>query len=128
MSSGWTISQMESGFIASPEYYAQAGSTDAGWVTKLYTDVLGRPSGAGEVAEWTQKLDAGAPRDQVAMGFLLSTEHLTTVVNGHYLHLLHRGIDPTGLNTWVGILQGNGRDEAIIGGIIASDEYWGSPS
>ena len=72
MSSGWTISQMESGFIASPEYYAQAGSTDAGWVTKLYTDVLGRPAGAGEgrqrpllgvvVAAISQPGEVGRPR------------------------------------------------------------------
>ena len=43
MGAGWTISQMESGFIASDEYYARAGSTPAGWVTKLYADVLGAP-------------------------------------------------------------------------------------
>ena len=64
-------------------------------------------------------------RNQVAMGFLLSTEHLTTVVNGYYQHLLGRGIDPSGQRTWVGILQAGGRDEAIIGGIIASAEYYG---
>jgi Domain of unknown function (DUF4214) len=59
------------------------------------------------------------------MGFLLSTERLTTVVNGYYVDLLGRGIDPTGQRTWVGILQRGGRDEAIIGGIIASAEYYG---
>jgi hypothetical protein len=116
---------MESGFIASPEYYAKAGSNDAGWVTKLYTDVLGRPAGTAEVAYWTATLDTGSRRDQVAMGFLLSTERLTTVVNGHYQALLGRGIDPSGQTTWVGILQRGGRDEAIIGGIISSEEYYG---
>ena len=59
------------------------------------------------------------------MGFLLSTERLSTVVDGHYRHLLGRGIDPSGQGTWVGILQAGGRDEAIIGGIIASEEYYG---
>ena len=125
MGRGWTISQMESGFIASAEYYAKAGSTDAGWVTKLYADVLGRPAGPEEVAYWTGCLRAGLARDRVAMGFLLSTERLRTVVDGYYLHLLGRGIDPSGQRTWVGILQAGGRDEAIIGGIIASEEYYG---
>jgi hypothetical protein len=74
--------------------------------------------------EPTQRPDAGARRDQAAMGFLLSTERLSTVVNGHYLHLLGRGIDLSGQATWVGILQAGGRDEAIIGGIIASAEYY----
>ena len=124
MGAGWTVSQMESGFIASPEYYARAGSTDAAWVATLYTDVLGRGAGPDEVAYWTQQLGAGASRDQVAMGFLLSTERLSTVVDGHYQHLLGRGIDPSGQQTWVGILQAGGRDEAIIGGIISSEEYY----
>ena len=125
MERGWTISQMESGFIASAEYYTKSGSTDAGWVTKLYADVLARPAAPSEVAGWTAHLRAGMGRDQVAMGFLLSTERLNTVVDGHYQHLLGRGIDPSGQQTWVGILQAGGRDEAIIGGIIASQEYYG---
>ncbi|HUX71475.1 MAG TPA: DUF4214 domain-containing protein, partial [Cellulomonadaceae bacterium] len=125
MSSGWTISQMESGFIASAEYYAKAGSTPAGWVTTLYADVLGRTAGPSEVAFWTGQLAGGASRSQVAMGFLLSTERLSTVVNGYYQHLLGRDLDPAGQSTWVGILQAGGRNEAIIGGIIASQEYYG---
>jgi hypothetical protein len=125
MGRGMTIEQMESGFIASPEYYAKSGSTDAGWVTKLYADVLGRSAAPSEVAGWTSALSRGMRRDQVAMGFLLSTERLTTVVNGYYVDLLGRGIDPSGQRTWVGILQAGGRDEAIIGGIIASAEYYG---
>ena len=64
-------------------------------------------------------------RSKVAMGFLLSTERLRTVVNGYYLHLLGRSIDPSGQRTWVEILQRGGRNEAIIGGIIASGEYYG---
>ena len=59
------------------------------------------------------------------MGFLLSTEHLNTVVDGYYVNLLGRHTDLTGQRTWVGILQRGGRDEAIIGGIIASAEYYG---
>lgn len=124
MSSGWTISQMESGFIASDEYYSKAGSTPDGWVTKLYADVLGRTAAPSEVAFWTGQLAGGASRSQVAMGFLLSTERLSTVVDGYYQHLLGRGLDPTGQSTWVGILQAGGRNEAIIGGIIASPEYF----
>jgi Domain of unknown function (DUF4214)/Lectin C-type domain len=124
MGSGLTVSQLESGFIASVEYYAKAGSTDDVWVTKLYADVLGRTSGPAEVASWTGQLAGGASRTQVAMGFLLSTEHLNTIVTGYYQDLLGRGLDPSGRSTWVSILQAGGRNETIIGGIIASAEYW----
>jgi Domain of unknown function (DUF4214) len=125
MGRGMTIEEMESGFIASPEYYSKSGSTDAGWVTQLYADVLGRGAGPSEVTGWTAQLRTGTQRGQVAMGFLLSTERLTTVVDGYYQDLSGRGTDPSGQRTWVGILQAGGRDEAIIGGIIASDEYYG---
>ena len=124
MGSGWTISQMESGFIASDEYYARAGSTPAGWVTSCMPTCWGAPRASSEVAFWTGQLAGGVPRSQVAMGFLLSTERLSTVVDGYYQHLLGRSPDAPGRGHWVGILQAGGRNEAIIGGIIASDEYW----
>ena len=125
MNAGWTISRMESGFITSPEYYARAGSTPAGWVGLLFTDVLGRSAGSSEVAYWVQRIGSGMPRDAVAMGFLLSTERLNTVVAGYYGSVLGRGIDLAGQAYWVAILQAGGRNEAIIGGIVASEEYWG---
>jgi hypothetical protein len=124
MQAGITIQEMEAGFLASAEHYAAGGGTDAAWVTRLYQQVLGRSAGASEVRSWTSELAAGASRYHVAMGFLISTEHLTTVVDGHYVHLLDRHIDPTGARSWVGDIQQGARVEAVIGGIIASAEYF----
>ena len=125
MAQGWTIERIGSGFISSDEYYAAAGSTPAGWTRALYRDVLGRGAAPDEVAFWVEQQARGQSRTAVALGFLLSTEHLSTVVDGYYEHLLRRGLDPTGQATWVARLQAGGRDEDIIGGILASDEYWG---
>lgn len=125
MAAGWTIAQMEAGFIASGEYWDRSGGTPAGWVTTLYTDVLDRSPAPSEVAYWTGRLETGASRGVVAMGFLLSTEHLTSVVDGYFQWLLGRGLDPSGRSYWVSVLQAGGRDEAIIGGIVASAEYVG---
>ncbi len=127
MQSGVTIQHMESGFLASPEYYNKAGGTDAAWITKLYGHVLGRSPSSADLQAWTTALGNGANRQSVARGFLMSTEHLADVVNGHYLHLLGRGIDPTGRQGWVSAIQGGVRVEAVIGGIIASDEYFNKP-
>ncbi|WP_028044927.1 DUF4214 domain-containing protein [Cellulomonas sp. URHE0023] len=124
MNSGLTIEQLDSGFIASDEYWADAGSTKAGWVRALYSDVLGRDAADAEVAAWVGQLDLGATRAQVAMGFLLSTEYLSSVVDGYYWWLLGRGLDPVGRTSWVSAIQQGSRDEQIIGGIVASDEYW----
>jgi hypothetical protein len=124
MNRGFTVSQIEAGFISSPEYFLKAGNTNAAWVQKLYGDVLGRVAGDAEVSFWTTRLSTGMSRDQVAMGFLLSAERLGTVVDGYYLKFLGRSVDPSGRATWVKILQAGGRNETIIGGIIASPEYF----
>ena len=124
MRRGLTIQQMESGFISSPEYYGKAGGTPSSWVRKLYADVLGRSAGASEVNHWVSVLSRGASRSDVALGFLLSTEHLATVINGHYQHLLGRNLDPAGKITWVQAIQRGVRIERVIAGIIASAEYW----
>jgi hypothetical protein len=62
-------------------------------------------------------------RGTVALGFLYSTEHLTTVVDGYYVDLLRRHIDPSGQATWVGQIQACHRDEEIIASIVSSAEY-----
>lgn len=124
MGRGMTIQEMEAGFLASPEYYEKAGNTDAGWVRTLYQHVLGRSAGASEVAHWVDKLNRGSTRRSVSLGFLLSTEHLTSVVDGYYVELLDRNIDPSGKVTWVTKIQQGSRVEQIIGGIIASEEYF----
>jgi hypothetical protein len=124
MGAGGTIQQMEGGFISSPEYYAKAGGTDEQWVGKLYLHVLGRLPASSEVDHWVRAVRSGMSRYQVAMGFLLSTEHLASVVDGYYWELLGRGIDPAGRSTWVSAIQHGARVEAIIGALVASDEYF----
>lgn len=124
MAAGMTIEQLDAGFISSDEYWIGSGGTSADWVRALYADVLGRGADGSEVTFWQGQLSRGATRYQVAMGFLLSTEYLSTVVDGYYWWLLGRGLDPTGRGTWVSAIQHGARDEQIIGGIIASDEYW----
>ena len=123
MNAGTTIQHMESGFVASDEYFARAGGTTGGWVAQLYVDVLGRAASAAEVDSWSQVIAGGTSRSQVALGFLFSAEHLSTVIEGHYQHLLGRGLDPTGNQAWVSAIQSGTRVEAAIGGIIASAEY-----
>jgi len=123
MRSGVTIQQMEAGFVGSAEYYAKAGGTDAAWVAQLYQHVLGRAAADTEIQAWVAALARGSSRYQVAMGFLVSYEHLTDVVDAYYRDLLGRGIDPTGNHGWVTAIQRGVRVEAVIAGIVASDEY-----
>lgn len=124
MNQGLTIQQMQAGFVASDEYYAQAGGEPSGWVGKLYANVLGRTAAPDEVSAWTTAISGGSSRGEIALGFLISSEHLSTVIDGNYQHLLGRGIDPTGQAGWVGAIQQGTRLEAVIGSIVASPEYY----
>ena len=124
MQRGMTIQVMEGGFVASAEYYLQAGNTDRAWVGRLYRDVLGRAAGAPEVDHWTGELRRGVSRLSVAMGFLLSTEQLVQEVDTRYRHLLGRPVDASGRASWPAAIQRGHRLEAVVGGIVASQEYY----
>jgi len=121
---GSTTFTVETGLVASREYYAQAGSTQAGWVRRVYLDVLGRTATTSEVTYWVQHLANGTSRAHIAMTRLLSTAHLTTVVDGYYRRFLGRRVEPGGGQTFVSLLQAGKQDEAVVGTIIASAEYW----
>lgn len=123
LASGRTLQNMEAGFIASPEYYQRGGGTPAGWVTKLYQDVLGRTAGPTEIGFWVNRLSTGASRGSVAMGFLNSDEHLGSVIDGYYRDLLGRTLDSSGRATWVAALQRGTRIESVIGALVSSSEY-----
>lgn len=123
MRAGRPIEAVHTGFIASDEFYAASGGTPEGWVRNLYRTVLDREPSQPEVDWWVAAIGAGMNRGTVAGGFLYSTEHLTSVVDGYYQWLLHRPIDPVGARDWVTRIQHGYRDEAIIAGIVASPEY-----
>lgn len=120
MARGRTVQEIEAGFLASAELYQAAGGTPQGWVTRLYQLVLHRDPAPSEVAYW---VSSGLNRGSIAMGFLLSTEHLLTVVDGYYRSLLGRSIDQAGGLWWAQAIQRGTRVEQIIAGIVSSDEY-----
>jgi hypothetical protein len=120
MAGGRTVQQIEAGFLASAELYQAAGGTPEGWVTRLYELVLHRNPAPSEVAYW---VSSGLNRGSIALGFLLSTEHLLGVVDGYYRSLLGRPIDAPGGLWWAQAIQRGARVEQIIAGIVSSDEY-----
>ena len=123
MNRGLHIQHMEAGFLASQEYFDVWGEgTNAGWIRSLYVDVLGREASAADVQAWLPAI-AREGREQVARGFLYSTEKLETDVDGYYRWLLRRPLDGVGRAGWVRAIQSGVRVEVIIAGIIASDEY-----
>lgn len=100
----WSVSQMAASFVASDEFQRKYGSlTDRAFVTRIYTDVLGRPADHGGVDFWTKRLAAKRmTRAQVMVGFSESSEYRRTQATNTdvavaYLALVERM--PTGEET-----------------------------
>ncbi len=66
---GYRIDRLMASMAASPEFSAQAGGTDAGFVDLLYERILDRAPEPAGAAYWTGELAAGVPRWRVARAF-----------------------------------------------------------
>src|SRR5262249_34830619 len=74
LGTGGTLEQAQAALMSSPEYLQTRGSgTSSGFVTALYQDALHRSPDAGGLAQYTQALDQGASRLQVAGAIFGST-------------------------------------------------------
>ena len=110
--------------LGSGEFYADSGGTPSGFVTALYTKLLGRAPESGGLAFWENQLSSGAARSAVAAGILSSTEYRSDFVEAQYLHLLGRGADAGGLSYWVAQLAGGASNESVIAGFVGSPEFY----
>lgn len=93
------------------------------FVEKLYQDVLNRTASDAEILGWSNQLDAGAGRGQVALMFLGSAEYQTILINNIYLKLLSRPVDPSGLFFWLGEMQAGVSPETVRAVVASSPEY-----
>ena len=109
--------------LGSNEYFSKAGGTNAAFVTKAYSDVLGRiPDPSGQ-AYWTNKLDKGADRGSVALQFLSSTEARRNIVKDQYLRFLDRYPTTAEAATWVAALPGATGEQDLIASLVSSGAY-----
>src|SRR5487761_1086456 len=108
LDSGTRENQFSTSLIASPEYYANHGGSDSGFVMALYQDVLSRSASAGDVAYWDSQLAGGETRSAVAAAFIDSAEHHAALIDGYYLDYLNRPAAPGALGYWQSFLAGGG--------------------
>jgi hypothetical protein len=124
LQAGATFEQVEAAVIGSPEYYLRRGAdSDAGFLSALYADVLGRSIDPVGLAIWSQALQAGESRTAVAQGVLASQESNVREVEGLYHWLLGRDADPAGLAGCVGAANSGVPDEVLASMLAGSSEY-----
>jgi uncharacterized protein GlcG (DUF336 family) len=124
LAAGSTAEQVAAILAGSDEYFqTRGGGTNAGFLSALYQDALRRQIDASGQASFTQFLQAGTSRIDVALIVLNSLEYHQDLVAGFYQQFLHRPADPAGLTVYVGALQGGARAEQVVAAILASAEY-----
>lgn len=124
MRAGLTDEQLEAKFIASDEFYRQAGGNDRGWVDSLYEHLLGRGADAQGEEFWVRRLHAGQRRYDAAFGFTGSLEREAQRIQGDYQQFLGRSADGQGIGYWVVQFARGLTNELLITGFAASDEYF----
>lgn len=117
---------------ASDEFFNRAGGTNDGFLTALYQDLLGRVGDAPSVALWQSQLAGGASRNDIAQGFVKSSEFHTMLVNdppssatvaGWYQTYFHRDADQAGASFFAGQLDHGTSLEKVQLEMLGSDEY-----
>ena len=119
---------MEARLLGSAEYLqTRGGSTNDGFLTALYGDVLARGPDTTERAKWDQALGHGTTRAQVAAALFASLEYDQDLVRSFYENFLRRPADSVGLSHFTGALQHGTTDNVVIAAILASVEYFTRP-
>jgi hypothetical protein len=107
LQSGVTPPRVQADILGSSEFFANAGSTNQGFLTALYQDVLFRAPDSSGNTFWLNALASGVSRTTVAYDFVTSQEaavdRLTDVA---YESILGRAPDSAGLSFWAATLTG----------------------
>lgn len=130
---GCTLEQVAAQIAGSPEFVrTQTDGTIASWLNAFYLDALFRPIDPGSLAYWSEAF-AKATRAQIAEDIftagplpgLPANEYRMDLVSSYYSQFLDRSAaaDPGSLH-WAALLQQGVRDQAVIAGILGSDEFY----
>jgi len=121
---GMTVEQLTAVLVGSDEYYQnRGGGTNNGFLEQLYNDLLGRPIDEGSLASFTDLLNRGGSRQQVALFILGSSEYRSDQVQSFYKTFLERQAGVSDINFFLALWQQGARREQIIAQIIGSPEY-----
>ena len=110
--------------FGSNEYFTKAGGTNAAYVTKAYDDVLGRNPDPSGQAYWTNKLNTGTERGQVALQFINSAEARRRLVDDQFLRFLDRLPTTTEQAEWAASLTSANGEQAMIAALVSSTGYY----
>ncbi len=135
LTSGTGIQQIQAQVIGSDEYFANAGTTNNGFVEAMYRDIVNRePDAGGEafyinlINQTTQQnpnFTQAQVRAVVAANFLGQTEGIQDEITNFYIIYLNRNADSGGEQFYTGELQNGTPLQTVINQFLgATDEYF----
>lgn len=120
---GATYNDVNAIIYSSPESLSKLGGGDTRlWVHGVYQNLLGRGAGASERVHWAEVARTRG-RFYVVWNISSSVEARQKRLQAYYGELLHRGVDPSGLRTWMPQMMRNG-DVDVQVFLTSSAEYW----
>ncbi len=109
-----------------PETQCPASTPNAMYVRYLYVEALQRCPDAGGLSYWTNRLDDGASRHDVANYFVHAPEVLAGSVGRFYGQVLHRGPTDAEFGSAMTYLATAKDIENLKATLLASQEYYDS--
>jgi PKD repeat protein len=109
-----------------PAFVPSATQPNARWVQAIYSDLLGRQPGPGELAAFASALGAGASREQVALEVEGSLEGSADLVTSLYGEYLHRAPNAGEVAIFAQPLMNGGTEENVGALLLSSPEYLAS--
>ncbi|MEF2975814.1 GH25 family lysozyme [Subtercola sp. YIM 133946] len=104
---------------------ANGTTLDSNYITALYHDYLGRVPSASDIVFWENALADGAPRSDIAAGFVNSDEYRLIRIDAAYRSVLGRNPDPGGRLSWLDAMHRGGiTTDDIETQLYGSAEYY----
>jgi Domain of unknown function (DUF4214) len=127
MRSGYLREQVISSLCGTTLFWTLAGSSNGGFVDRLYRKLLDAAPTSSDRDYWVTRLHNGtSTRIQVADALLKSTAYFTRFVNAQWLAILDQNANSTERSYWVGQMQAGMPQIGMIRALLYSVSFWNS--
>jgi uncharacterized protein YkwD len=127
LGSGTSHDVVVANIVMSPEYQNSTGGQPSAWLSKVYQNLLSRPTGAADQGYWMGVLQGGASYADVALQMMQSQEYQLAGDRGWltqlYQTVLDRNPRDGDLAYWVGAIQAGATRAAIVDVFLSSAEF-----
>jgi hypothetical protein len=100
-----------------------ADDSTVGYIRALYFTILGRDADEVGLKAYSQILQRGGSREEVAYSIWTSGEHRQQQVAGYYRTFLDRTGEQGEIDSWAQTMVDGASEEEVIAAILSSDEY-----